>query len=647
MHEAYPAAMLLFVPRRLKETLYTLAYMDFESPEELYQRLRRGDRPVVFLVGSALTMSTAGRPGVCDVDAMIRLIKERVASPRDASFAARAEARRASEVLEEALVRAGDGGGRYQVAFQKLKSMVGGAAAANTVIREAVLKARTVSTAVDLDDLRALAELEGSGVGWHLGPAVKALGQLVARDPMRFGRAVLTTNFDPLIEVAIRAAGGRAQAVALVGDDTLPAVDPIVTSVVHLHGLWRGDTLHTTGALIVDRATLRRSFARLLDEVTLVALAYGGWDDVLTTTLAELTKDTGSQLDLLWCFFQREQAEIERRYPKLLEVFRKLGERVVCYAGVDCNAVLPRLRAAVDGEGELIGRDASCEGLFAAIDGEHAVEILGEPHMKRSALLTWAKKMAPRDAQVGLISARELARATPEMLVRKVAEAVGRLGPVEVEIHSKRAVPTDEDAIRALRLLHGVWMLIDDADALARPGHGFTEGFFAALRSRVQAREIRWISVSRKPLGPLFQQVGLSSQFLNDSMRVHAGGLDPEVVERALAARLGEHGRAAMALTGTLPRLVYRMFEAEYGDVEAAMRELGEWADGMCVLWWEREGDEQALLKKAVGGVALATLSSYERGEAAELCKRGLLVETAGGYALNGEIWERYVRARE
>lgn len=622
--------------------------ISFHSAEDLVQRLHGGGRPVVFLVGSALTMpTTRGGPGVCNVDAMIELVRGRVAAPRGSDAAARLAARRAEQKLEQALAQAQDGGSRYQVAFDHLKAVVGGADALNAVIREAVLKARLAPASVDLDDAPALARLERSADGWHLGPAVKALGLLIASDHDRFGRVVLTTNFDPLIEVAIRAAGGQAQAIEQLADGVLSAADPLVTSVVHLHGLWRADTLHTPGALTVKRAALQSSLARLYEDVTLVVLGYGGWDDVLTATLAELAVDAGARPDLVWCFYERDAGQIAGRYARLLGLLGRLGERVACYAGVDCNVVLPRLREAVDGEGALLGREAVCGEVLDAIDSEHAVEILGEPHMKRTRLLRWIEaEAAPPRTPIALIDALELADSTPKYLVRRVADAVGRREEIDRELQRERAVPTTADATRALSTLHGVWMLIDNADALARPGHRFTEEFFAELRAKVQARQIRWISVSRAPLGPLFSGRGLTSQFLNDARQIYAGGLDPRIVARALAARHLARGPTALALTGTLPQLVYRVCEADSQDIDRVLQGLPAWADGLCALWWDRSPEEQALLRRIAAGVALAGLSDRERSDAADLCRRGLLVETPAGYALNGSVWETYVRSR-
>lgn len=617
----------------------------FHSSDKLVQRLRGGTHPVVFLVGSALTMpSKAGGPGVSNVTEVVKLIRARIL-PEGLRGADRLAARERLRSFDEAMKTVGDGSDRYQVAFEQLKALEG-ADAMNAVIREAVLKARKHPSTVGTRDPAALAALEASADGWHLGPGVKAMGQLIARNRPRFSRAVLTTNFDPLVEIAVRAAGGLAVTVEQPGDGALSAPDPVVTPVVHLHGSWRADTLHTPSPLTIKRPTLQHSLAHMLGEVTLVVLAYGGWDDVITATLADVA-GTNPKADIVWCFYESDPAKIEARYAKLLGLLAPFRERVACYAGVDCNLVLPKLRAALDREGELLGREAVCDELLDALDSGHAVEILGEPHMKRSRLLRWIRHNVGTHMQLAVLSARD-SGPSAKGLVLRIAEAAGRYAEVDREIHCERSVPDTDDAIRCLDLLRNVWILLDDAEALARDGHFFTEGFFAELRRRVQEGDIHWITVSRAPLGPLFQRSGLTSQFLNDAQKIYAGALDVDIVKTAYEARLGPaRTPAAMALTGTLPRLVYRLCDAEWDDPDQAMRDLPTWAAGIFDLWWDRDPAERQLLKKIAAGAATSTLTSRERSDATELRHRGLLVETpTGDYRLNGKVWEDYVRAR-
>ena len=619
----------------------------FHPPERLLDRLGAGDRPVVFLVGSALTMPTGGGPGVGNVTQVLDIIRRRLATPQGDWVSAALAARAAVAEFDEALARAPDAGARYQLAFEHLKSRVDGAASANSVIREAVLGARTEPVPNPLPDARALAMLEASADGWHLGPAVKALGNILAGHRERFGRVVLTTNFDPLIELAVRSAGGQSMAVDRLGDGALPSADPVVTPVVHVHGLWRSDTLHTPGALTIDRVALRRSLARLFDEVTLVVMAYGGWDDVLTASIVELAADVGARADVLWCFYEDDPVQIAQRYPKVLDMLAGLRERASRYAGVDCNDLLPRLRRRLDRECELIGRNTTCRTLLKEVDAKHAVEIIGERKMHRSQLLKWMgrRALASKNRAV-LFNARELCDPTPEALVRKVAEQLGLEKEAEVELCRHRSVPADIDVARTLRLLDGTWILIDDAEALARKGHTFTESFFDALRAKVEAKELHWVSVSETPLCELFEQEGLTSQFLNDATRVYAGGLDREEVRVALRARIGPRLSDALRLAGTLPRLVYRLCDAEWGDVDRALETLPDWSEGLCTLWWSRSEHERALLVRICGGVSIDDLTSRQRSAAAKLRLRGLVVEQDGRFTLNGLVWEGYVRTK-
>jgi len=99
--------------------------------------------------------------------------------------------------------------------------------AANEIVKRAVLGARLKDAScegVDIDvrsasddELRVM-EFDSR---WELNPGIEALGKLVAHYPQRFGKTVLTTNFDPLIEVAIRRAGGDYFKTALHADGNL------------------------------------------------------------------------------------------------------------------------------------------------------------------------------------------------------------------------------------------------------------------------------------------------------------------------------------------------------------------------------------------------------------------------------------------
>ena len=222
--------------------------MNFAGPEALLERIATAEREVVFLVGAPLTAPARGSPlGVPGVAAMVERIK--------ALFQGRPGPLRALEQKLEADPN------RYQAAFRHVLDFRG-PDAANAIIRDAVLEARVPGARVD----RAVAheagwvQLENDLDGWHYPPAVEALGRLVAAHPRRFGGTVLTTNFDPLVELSVRRARGRAFSTVLHGDGSLEQSRGEGCHVVHVHGYWHGmDTLHAPTQLGQDRPQLRAS----------------------------------------------------------------------------------------------------------------------------------------------------------------------------------------------------------------------------------------------------------------------------------------------------------------------------------------------------------------------------------------------------
>lgn len=131
-----------------------------------------------------------------------------------------------------------------------------------------------------------------------------ALGALATEYPTRVGKAILTTNFDPLLSISIKAAGGTSYRTMLHRDGTLQQTSGDGTHIVHLHGFWTGaDTLHTPRQLTQDRPRLKASLAHLLNGRTVVVLGYAGWDDIFTQALVDVTSDDLGSPEIIWCFF--------------------------------------------------------------------------------------------------------------------------------------------------------------------------------------------------------------------------------------------------------------------------------------------------------------------------------------------------------
>jgi hypothetical protein len=319
--------------------------LHFFAQEELVYRLSKGlekrEQEVVFLVGAGLSVPMRpGAPGVFGTDEIINLVREEFAddSAQLAYF---------NEALDAA------GAKRYQAAFLFLQGRMG-QGAANEIVRRAVLGARLrnadlpeansdVRTLSD-DDLR-LIELDSR---WELNPGTEALGKLIAHYPKRFGRIVLTTNFDPLVEVAITKAGGKYFKTALHADGNLSQTEAHGCHVAHLHGCWYGsDTLHTVGQLQHPRPHLRASLASLVRNKLVVVSGYGGWDDVFTDALLDAVCDDAASPEILWTFYEKAPC-IAGHLESRISAGINRG-RVSLYAGADCNIVLPKIYEAWTG----------------------------------------------------------------------------------------------------------------------------------------------------------------------------------------------------------------------------------------------------------------------------------------------------------
>lgn len=313
----------------------------FFSEDELLDRLtdgvRKTQRPVVFLVGSPISAPPAsGEAGVPNVSGVIDLI--------------RAEFTGVS--LAELEAKLGDAENPYQAAFSHVLARRG-QNVVNDLVKQAVWNARRSTTtslrsayapSSDTDDETCRAfELELGA--WHLPPAVRSLGSLAAGEPGLFGQCVLTTNFDPLIEIAVGSAGGASYRTVLHRDGDLSQTMADGCHVVHLHGYWYGaDTLHTPRQLTQERPRLKASLARAIKSKTLVVCGYGGWNDTSTQALFELIQDDRENTEIIWTTFGNGD-QMDGQTLVGLEPGLDRGV-VTLYECIDCHSFLPKLQDA-------------------------------------------------------------------------------------------------------------------------------------------------------------------------------------------------------------------------------------------------------------------------------------------------------------
>lgn len=304
----------------------------------LTDRISSASNGIVILAGAGLTAPrSSSAKGIPGTQGLIELIRK--------EFAGNAAQ---LERLEDRLSTSSN---RYQAAFQHLL-LTRSQDAANEVIRAAVLQTYdsrkpqgtpNAQSAPELSE-NACRSAEQDLANWSLQPAVSAVGFLLTDFSKHFTPTVLTSNFDPLIEIAIRRAGGAAFTTALHSDGSLSQTDAPGCQVVHIHGDWfRSDTLHTPTQLGQRRPKLGASLARILRNQTLLVIGYGGWDDVFMRSLADVIEGGQEKFNVIWTFYDKDARSIVEQNKS---VFDALGEgagrgRIGFYAGIDAHELFP------------------------------------------------------------------------------------------------------------------------------------------------------------------------------------------------------------------------------------------------------------------------------------------------------------------
>jgi hypothetical protein len=386
--------------------------IDLATEPQLLERLLQLQGEIVFLVGSAVSSPQQKHsPGVPMGAEMVNLV---------ASELSEAGRRRLLEIVSAAPEKA------YQEAFRYLLD-VRTQEDANRVIRRAVLAARRAlvsgeQLAAALSGQREACDALVDDVeGWHLPHAVEHLGRVLSLYPKSFGRLVLTTNFDPLIEISVRRARGLASTVHLHSDGTIDLDGRVGCAVVHLHGDWcRGDTLHTSGQLESERPRLEASLVNILRAKTVVVLGYGGWKDTFTTALIRAANDDSCRLDLRWAFYGADRQEILERNERLLNALAPGIQRgrVRFYGGVNVHDFFDRLATMLASKGEAEQRPLPFEAMRAA-EGMPTDSKLEETIVINAPL---PRSLPPPSPSTSLESER----------LQLKAAAVGRPGLVEI-----------------------------------------------------------------------------------------------------------------------------------------------------------------------------------------------------------------------
>ncbi|MET0791728.1 MAG: protein kinase, partial [Polyangiaceae bacterium] len=296
-------------------------------------------RRVVFMLGAGFSL-----PAIPKTHDFVDLIREKLPRSERATI----------DVMKR------NSANLYQEAFRLLRGH-SSSYRANEVVRTAVLNAYESQVNLEANEdaqARQCRMLEKQIARWALPDGVQHLAAIVraglwratsqelaeGKLDARFSNIHLTTNFDPLLTIAIRRLGGVVNPVSVIRDMALPTPSEQSCTLVHLHGRWEeGDTLHVD--LDILRPTLQESLFELLNESTLVVVGYAGWDDVFVRALTQPTH-AHKDFDVRWTFYEIDAAKIEAQSGALIgKLTDALGPHITFYRGIDTNSLFRDLRA--------------------------------------------------------------------------------------------------------------------------------------------------------------------------------------------------------------------------------------------------------------------------------------------------------------
>ncbi|MER7003925.1 SIR2 family protein [Dactylosporangium sp. NPDC000555] len=274
-------------------------------------------------------------------------------------------------------------------------------------------------------DLRLGERVENSLDWWELPAGIRAVGRLLAGRPEEFGNGLLTTNFDPLFEVAVRHTGRQAVSVPVAPDgrpDRRPEGDGAV-QVFHLRGFWRPVSVETRSPLLHDPApdsvvpeATSLALAELITGDVVLVVGYSGWDDVVTGALRAV--GSARPVRVLWALHDAAPLRLPDRLAGLVtfytdidgdRLFTGLADRLeVPPAGARVN---PRRRVRhLEWERELFSQPGNTapEGvlpLLRQLERRYGwgVDWANEP--RRPRLLFWPVRLRARASLINAVQA--------------------------------------------------------------------------------------------------------------------------------------------------------------------------------------------------------------------------------------------------
>lgn len=214
----------------------------------------------------------------------------------------------------------------------------------------------------DQDDVKEIMSLAMNNVrvgdSWLITKTLHDLSKLFEETHININ-CILTTNFDPLIEEAMASIGQDCNIHNLIIDQPIGSVKSYsgrAFPVVHLHGVWDGDTMHTQTQLTVLRNKIESSIKNILDVSKLYVIGYAGWDDVFQQALKEIVHDFQPSYNVRWAFYNSSIDNILMENKELITIVQPAlaNARFQGYAGVDCNKFFEDVLLEINKKKDLI-----------------------------------------------------------------------------------------------------------------------------------------------------------------------------------------------------------------------------------------------------------------------------------------------------
>lgn len=175
---------------------------------------------------------------------------------------------------------------------------------------------------------------------WYISKCIEDLTRLICETNINIG-IILTTNFDEVIEYSLYRAGREPIVKDLTIDQPIGGTQGYTDKaiVVHLHGLWDRDTMHSTNQLSALRPKIESSLKNVLSDSKMYVLGYAGWDDIFLQALGSIVNDDDATYNIRWAFYEPvpEKAQADNQSLFTLVSDATANGRFQGYCDVDCN----------------------------------------------------------------------------------------------------------------------------------------------------------------------------------------------------------------------------------------------------------------------------------------------------------------------